>query len=234
MLMAAAVACSQTPGATPVSAAAFDVASVKPSVSPSGGGSLRWGPASVSARNVTLRRLVLQAYGLEQYYQILGGPAWSSADRYDVDAKAASAVAPDQLRQMLRALLSERFRLVTHREERQVSGYALVVGKKGPKVYHPGDARNPATNPAHAQRLPVTMKNLAAYVAKMWDQPVVDETGLEGVYEVVLSWPEERDPDVTENMRRALEPEGLELEARSRVPVEYLVIDRASKPAPNP
>ena len=78
------------------------------------------------------------------------------------------------------------------------------------------------------------MKNLAAYVAKMWGQPVVDETGLEGVYEVVLSWPEERDPDVTENMRRALEPEGLELEARSRVPVEYLVIDRASRPAPNP
>src|ERR1700730_1005357 len=67
----------------------------------------------------------------------LSGPDWivnfGSSDRYDVVAKAASPVAAEQLKRMLGQLLTDRFRLAFHRENRELPVYVLVVAKNGPK-----------------------------------------------------------------------------------------------------
>lgn len=74
---------------------------------------------------------------------IEGMPSWLTQDRYDIDARIAEADAeawgdPARQREMLRAmmqtLLAERCKLVAHREMRDKPIYALVVGKKGPKL----------------------------------------------------------------------------------------------------
>ena len=42
-------------------------------------------------------------------FQMTGGPGWLAADRFDVNAKAAGDVLLSQMRQMVQALLVERF-----------------------------------------------------------------------------------------------------------------------------
>jgi uncharacterized protein (TIGR03435 family) len=64
----------------------------------------------------------------------ISGPDWLTGARFDITAKAASAVSEDQLRLMLQSLLKERFMLAVHRQVKDLSGYALVVGKNGTKL----------------------------------------------------------------------------------------------------
>jgi uncharacterized protein (TIGR03435 family) len=56
------------------------------------------------------------------------------SDRFDLEGKAEGAN-ENQLRQMLRTMLTERFKLVVHRETREMSVFALVVGKNGPEFH---------------------------------------------------------------------------------------------------
>ena len=53
---------------------------------------------------------------------------------YAIDATMEEAATDDQVRAMLQNLLVTRFGLVSHRESREVQGYALMVGKNGLKI----------------------------------------------------------------------------------------------------
>jgi uncharacterized protein (TIGR03435 family) len=129
----------------PVSAqsGAFEVASVKPSnPSPSGplGGVPMLLPAlgRLTAQNVTLRMLVMAAYQ-KQPFQVVGGPPWQNADKFDINARAVDAtLTTDQMLDLLKTLLADRFKLKVHTETREVPTYELVVargdGKLGAKL----------------------------------------------------------------------------------------------------
>jgi len=75
--------------------------------------------------NVTVQALVLYAYQISDY-QLLNIPAWGTADRFDVEAKAGRSLTSADMRLMVRPLLEERFALRTHREERRMATYSLV------------------------------------------------------------------------------------------------------------
>src|SRR5262249_9505396 len=62
------------------------------------------------------------------------GPSWLESDCFQVVAKLPQGSTPDQIPEMLQALLSERFKLSAHKESRPSTIYALVVDKGGPKV----------------------------------------------------------------------------------------------------
>jgi uncharacterized protein (TIGR03435 family) len=82
-----------------------------------------------------LKQLISSAYdiGLDE---IVGGPSWIDSLPYTIDAKAddSSAYTKTQLLQMIRPLLTDRFKLQFHNEIRQTPGYSLVVAKHGPKL----------------------------------------------------------------------------------------------------
>src|SRR5882757_8161536 len=70
------------------------------------------------------------------------------SDRYDVIATFSgpqmqdiSQAMKDQRTQLLQALLADNFKLVFHRETRDIPAYAMSVGKNGPKIdeARPGD-----------------------------------------------------------------------------------------------
>lgn len=111
---------------------AFEVASIKPTQTPQGRGlaSLRedinTDPARLTMTNVALKTAIRWAYKAGIYE--ISGPDWLNDVRFDIVAKAANPVPEDQLRLMLQSLLKERFRMEAHRESRQLSGYALLVG----------------------------------------------------------------------------------------------------------
>ena len=103
-----------------IPAPAFEVASVMPSRSGGPAGGIRpIATGQLTARNVTLRALILRAYALHDS-QLSGGPGWLGSDRYDVTAKAARPPAGGtrDVVAMLRTLLADRFQLRTHTETR--------------------------------------------------------------------------------------------------------------------
>ena len=90
--------------------------------------------------------------------RLTGGPDWIRSQDYDIEA---TGVFPDGLsdearldreRLMLQALLAERFKLVIHREVKELPVYALVVAKGGPKLQKADieekDCPDPSTTPA--------------------------------------------------------------------------------------
>jgi uncharacterized protein (TIGR03435 family) len=89
-LISLALSSSWVFGQAPPAAPAFDVASVKVSqhlVGPDYNNQITYSPTGITARNVTLRRLLADAYHL-QLNQVLG-PSWLDRNEYEVDARAA-------------------------------------------------------------------------------------------------------------------------------------------------
>jgi uncharacterized protein (TIGR03435 family) len=127
---------------------AFEVATIKPATLdwPSGGRFIRMQTAhQFVAKNYTLRVILAAAYNLTPR-AISGGPAWVDSDRYDIVAETPGQVRPttEEQMSMLRKLLSERFNLTFHRQEKKFSIYALRVAKNGSKLL---TASTPDTSP---------------------------------------------------------------------------------------
>jgi bla regulator protein blaR1 len=118
---------------------AFEVASIRPSprAEPNRFGfptrsTFRIEPGGrITATQITLRDLVWRAYEV-QPFQIDGGPAWVSEDRFDVAAKAEDGFAGSSadIASMLRVLLTERFKLVVRTESKEMPVFALVVTRR--------------------------------------------------------------------------------------------------------
>src|ERR1035438_5706398 len=125
---------------------------------PCGGGKLEFSGTRVTIAMVGICDLIHLAYDVKGY-QVTGVPATlglSSQEKaepislqqsiasaakqpvlfYDIQARAPGSDPPseEQVREMLRALLAERFHLTLHRETRDYSYYALVPAKGGPKL----------------------------------------------------------------------------------------------------
>jgi uncharacterized protein (TIGR03435 family) len=57
-----------------------------------------------------------------------------AVNRFDVMAKMPEGATKEQVPEMLQALLAERFKLAVHRDSKEHSVYALIVGKNGSKL----------------------------------------------------------------------------------------------------
>jgi uncharacterized protein (TIGR03435 family) len=80
---------------------------------------------------------------------------------YVVDAVMPPETTKEQLRLMLRNLLVDRFKLVAHRETKEVSGYSLVVAKTGLKLKEStGDSLS-------VSALPVPARNFDELAARL-------------------------------------------------------------------
>src|SRR5262249_574706 len=74
----------------------FDVASVKPAATTDGRALLQATPGRLQMTNLTLRRMILIAYDLQDY-QLAGAPAWIESEQYDVEAKADGTPSVQQM-----------------------------------------------------------------------------------------------------------------------------------------
>ena len=121
---------AQSPAPRP----AFEVASVKRNFSGSDRAYLQATPGRLVITNVALKRLILSAYDVQDY-QISGDPSWTASEQYDIQATAEGKASVQEMEgPMLKALLEERFKLVLHRETRQLPIYELTIAKSGAKL----------------------------------------------------------------------------------------------------
>lgn len=184
---------------------------------------------------VSLKQLVMAAYGVKEY-QVSGGPAWASRidALYDIRAKTPGdgASDPAQVRLMLESLLAERFHLKLRREAEQLPVYNLAVAKGGPKLQ---PASGAAPRPGMRRG---SMDQLVALLSVMLDRPVIDKTGLPGIfdYSSELARLDEgaRDPaDAQGRVLQAIRDRlGLRVEA-ARATTEMLMIESADQPSQN-
>ncbi len=220
---------------------AFEVASVKANKSATAMGNMNYGPGKLTLTSFTLEGLVTWAYSVKDY-QIVGAPPGFGTDRYDVNAKAYGAPDLAHLKLLLQALLSERFKLALHRETRQLPVFQLTVDGKArmrpssgpvppdlPQISEHGGERGKQMTAQHA-----TVKQLANALGWSIDRPLIDKTGLTGLYDFQLHWtPDENDPNGISLFTALKEQLGLKLES-TKGPVEVLVIDHAERtPTPN-
>ncbi len=109
----------------------FEAADVHPSAKAAGQqfvrSSTRNGRYEVKAG--TMVDLIHIAYGFD-VDKILGGPNWLELDRFDISAKVPPETSNDVQKKMLRSLLEERFKLVTHKDTQPLVTHVLTVGKK--------------------------------------------------------------------------------------------------------
>jgi uncharacterized protein (TIGR03435 family) len=135
---------------------------------------------------------------------------------------------------MLQTLLSERFKLVVHRETKQLASYSLFVAKSGSKLKEAlPDRKSGIAHTASSSGASQTIfqassiKMLVNMLANTLGSPVLDKTGLNGLYDYTIEW-----PDSGSSLVDSVDRLGLKLEARKEG-VEVLVIDRAEKPSSN-
>ncbi len=196
----------------------------------------------MTARNVTLKRLVAEAYHL-QLNQVLG-PGWLDKNEYDIDAKAAGAGTREQMALMLRSLVAERFKLTKHSEMRDLRVYELVIGKSGSKIrpmsdgetatasagfhFH-GELRQFADLLAVQLSIPAPDNPGEPARASAAPIPVLDKTGLPGIFDFSVDIHPELGTDMFTSWQRALEDQlGLRIESRKEN-VTVLVVDDAAR-----
>jgi uncharacterized protein (TIGR03435 family) len=181
-------------------ALSFEVASLKP-VSPHESRAWRRpivGADRIEFYNVTLWYCISFAYGTKSFQ--MSGPGWLREARYDVVARGPAGTGREDLPKMMQTLLGERFRLQAHQETRDLPILVLMPGKHGRKLQQAapesGDGLGGArvamsASESGAERLEIRgggMSTLANTLTGLLGAPVVDKTGLTGLYDVILEF----------------------------------------------
>ncbi len=277
LIIAVSLALSQTPDgravkpATLTTPAMFDAASFRPSKPDvKTFTEARWTPDGFISTNSTLHVVLITAFDIRdpallggpQFQRIAGAPGWVYSDMYDIRAKMTESDLAElnklsmqkqmpRRREMLRALLADRFKLKVHSESAEIQCYDLVLGKNGPRNMkkEPNDEEQslswagPRTEVvAHAFPFGAFVQTtLSAQVGC----PIIDRTGLAGKYDFALKWsldsslmsgpdgganvPDTSGPTIFTALEEQL---GLKLK-RTNVPTERLVIDHIERPTEN-
>ncbi|QEE29995.1 TIGR03435 family protein [Terriglobus albidus] len=247
---------AQTPTQTQPKPPAFDVASVKQNKSIGDGRSHIWSSSengNFKTQNVSMKGLLEFAYGMPQT-QIVGALDSVSGMTFDIDAKLdeeaetrfeaqTTFLRRTQKPEMLQTLLSERFHLMCHRENREMMSYALIPAKDGSKL-KPAQKDGLRFDVGYGKLRAegATLEQLAGVIAQRLNEPVVDASGITGRYDMEINFtpPEgpmklngQPIPDPPPSIFTAIQEQlGLKLEKR-RGPVEVLVIDHVEMPTEN-
>ena len=240
---------AQQPVAGPAALPAFDAASVKspdPKTLPIF--DLRFYPNRFVAMRMTLSHLIEQAYDILPR-EVVGGPDWVRAERFDVTATTATDVSLARMKLMLQALLADRFQLQLERETTTGTVYRLTA--PSPRNINP---------PAEPDERPIiytvredgkgalgysydghnaTMAAFVLILSQHVKAPVADETKLAGNYDFRVNWapdealggldPDPNKPTIFTALQRDL---GLKL-VPDRGPVTVHVIRRVARPSAN-
>jgi uncharacterized protein (TIGR03435 family) len=247
----------------------FEGASVKPSPTPPTHRAYTMNDGTVDLGAISLKILIQIAYRMQPYQ--VTSPEWMATTRFDILAKLPAGANKTHIPEMLQALLADRFGLAAHRESKEQQVYALMVGRDGPKLKE-GAADNQRADMAaftNGRRIVnrhitedgfwsvslfngrkvfdaprITMPELGRMLMPYVEDPVIDMTGLKGVWQVAdLEVPREVSlPAMLASMGISVPrqvPEGVSIFAsvqklglmleHRKASIEHLVVNHAEK-----
>jgi uncharacterized protein (TIGR03435 family) len=88
--------------------------------------------AGVCAKTITGVIAPINAYGAKAWQ--VSGPPWIQSERFDIVAKLPSGSTKEQVPEMLKPLLADRFKMALHHKVREHAVYELQIAKGGPKL----------------------------------------------------------------------------------------------------
>lgn len=224
----------------------FEVATIKPSDPADQNYGFHTSGHRIFVENQTVSSILSVAYAIHRS-QIVDAPAWFDHDRFDVHGVPDQPGVPNlkQLQEMLQKLLADRFQLKFHRDRRELSVYAITVGKSGPRLAK--SAGDPNGLPDEigfgrgSQRIlkftNSSISDLALNLQDTLEKPVIDTTSLPGRFDFTLTWTPDTvvpsEPNPAPGLFTAFQEQlGLKLQP-TRLPTDVLVIDHAEKPSEN-
>jgi len=233
---------------------AFEVASIKPSEinKSSHTGVITYPGGRIDAGNCTLKMLIEAAYDIHGY-QVTGGPKWIDTEPYDVhaipppssnsskiDFRPFTKALTDEQRDMIKALLRDRFSLSIRKEIKQ--GQILILEQNGKEL----GLREPADKnadpwaggvdggaiyaPTGISGQNISMPLFAQRLVRYFEKPVVDQTKLLGSYDFKIRLGDgDPDQEITASIISSLRGLGLRLR-QDKGAVEGIVVEGAKKP----
>ena len=208
---------------------AFEVASIK-ATDPNPQNTAFIGMTADGARvkytNITLRDCIRGAFRVRDF-QIVG-PDWMTKARYEINATLPAGASMEHIPEMLQSLLEERFKLEVRREQKETNVYALLVGPGGARL-KPAEVNAVAGAPTalgpdgkprammqysfppggvNVRALSANLESWLAIVSRFTARPVVDRTGLDGLYQLDLTF----EPETNGPEQRAVGPDGKSVE----------------------
>jgi uncharacterized protein (TIGR03435 family) len=224
----------------------FDVVSIKTAPPDAGPRTpMRVDAGRVMYTNMTVKSMIQLAYDVPDW-KITGEPAWVDSFPYDVVATFPPGVGKDQIPGMVKAMLADRFGLVAELQTKPANVYALKPDKNGAKLraavakeqWNDNGAMNGGIFRGRIVLHNLTMSGLAELLSRQIGKPVLDQTGLEGIFDVNLKWAPSDTVDAASSqdgpsLVTALQEQlGLRLQT-AKAPVELLSIIRVNRPAEN-
>jgi uncharacterized protein (TIGR03435 family) len=212
-------------------------------------------PTRMTFTNYSLANLIVLAYSIK-YYQ-LTAPDWmnNKEGRFNFEARVRPGATKEQAMEMIKNMLADRFKLVLHRETKELPVQVITIAKGGPKLKEASD--DPATRPmigkvimarTGSQRVTAKGKTIEDLADSLTTRSVtfVDKTGLTKKYDFVLEYaastvtvdslrsqglPAPADgalPDFPELPKAIQEQLGLRIDA-GKAPIETFTVENVSK-----
>ena len=252
----------------------FEVASVKPNKSSDlrNMGIKATPGGKITYTNVPLLLVIAIAYDVpfQSAQRLTGAPDWTRSERFDIEAAAPEGAIPPTasarerdaiLHRMMQSLIEERFKLVAHREMKDMPVYAVVVGKRGVKLDKSGMEEKDCPSDEKSDKVSchnfrggqgrglhsdaATIEDAATFVSNWSDRPVVDQTGIKTLFRFdTPGWvpmqmtgangqsPEGLDDPLRPSLFGIFDRMGLKLESR-KAPVDMVRIESIEHPAEN-
>jgi uncharacterized protein (TIGR03435 family) len=254
---------------------AFEVAAIKLNTSGGPSRAAMQPGGRFTATNAPVFMMVRQAYDL-QPYEVLNAPEWIQSEHYDIVAKAPDGVQLDlqTLPLLFRSLLADRFNFKAHIESREMTVYELIFARRDRKlgakiqpatwdcVSNSAAASAPSSPPSDGPRcarmgtaghyvmMGYPMTRFATMLTSPAGRPVVDKTGLTGVWNIDIQYTPDQPPNIptgsaplpellappapdAPSLFTAIQEQlGLKLQS-GKGAVDVLVIDHIDKPTPD-
>ena len=172
----------------------------------------------VRSDGLTLKAAVALAYDVPAVRVI--GPPRLTATRYSFNAVADDR-ASESFRSLLKQELKKRLRLQTHVEVRPFDVFVLTAAGAPRLPRADGMRQRVWVQERSAQLEDASLQGLADALQGILGRPVIDETGIAGLYDLELAWDEDRIASVTATLRDRF---GLQL-SQDRRDMEALIID---------
>ncbi len=224
----------------------FEVATIKPTRPDEHGPRYDFRGRRFSVVHASVSDLLKFSYGLQQS-QITKAQDWVNSESYDISAEPDGVGEPSikQWESMVGKLMADRFQLKFHLEKREQSVYLLTVAGTGSKLTRSESAPDASGGmgfgpPGNFGATNATMADVADALGQgVLNRPVVDQTGLDGRFNLRLTWTPDGAATATDNSNElpdfftAIQEQlGLKVVA-SKAPVNVLVIDHVERPSPN-
>jgi len=149
----------------------------------------------VTYNNITVKSMIRIAYGIPDW-KLAGEPDRADTLPYDIKGTFPAGAGADQIPDMLKSMLTERFGLVAQYQNRTASVYDLTQLKTGAKL-KPAVSEDQWSSDGTMKGgifrgqfvlHNLTMAGLAELLARQVGRPVLDQTGLSGAFDITLKW----------------------------------------------